>query len=38
VKLDLLAQPALRSDAVAVATISIRFMSSGSVEGRPILL
>ena len=35
---DFLAQPPLKADAIAVATISIRIISSGSIEGRPISL
>jgi hypothetical protein len=38
VKLDLLAQLALETDAVTIATMSIRSMSSGSIEGRPASL
>jgi hypothetical protein len=33
---DLLAEPALMSDAVAVTMISIRIISSGSSDGRPM--
>jgi hypothetical protein len=38
VQFDLLAKLPLETNAIAVATISIRIMSSGSIEGRPISL
>jgi hypothetical protein len=37
-QLDFLAQPLLKADAVAEPTMSIRGMSSGSIEGRPMSL
>jgi hypothetical protein len=38
VQLDFLAQLPLKADAIAVAQISIRIISSGSIDGRPISL
>jgi hypothetical protein len=38
VEVDLFAQPPLRADAEAVPTISIRIISSGSTDGRPMSL
>ena len=37
-QLDFLAQPLLKADAVAEPTMSIRGMSSGSIEGGPMSL
>ena len=38
IKMDLLAQPSLRANAEAEPAISIRIISSGSIEGRPTSL
>ena len=38
VQVHLLAQPPLGADAEAVADSSMRIISSGSIEGRPVVL
>jgi hypothetical protein len=38
VQMHLLAEPAFRTDAEAIADDKIRIISSGSIEGRPISL
>jgi hypothetical protein len=35
IEMDLLAQPTLRTNAEAMPTMSMRIISSGSIEGRP---